>query len=111
MSTMSYEQQERLYHKMTARTAEAGIDGIMVEIAEHLMTKHPWLSQKENKFALLMAVELKFDEMREAILFDERMKLETQHIDAQNERAIRQELIDRHVISEPISWDADELPF
>jgi hypothetical protein len=45
-----------------------GIDRIMVEIAELLTLRFPPLLLMENRDALLLAVELKFEELKNAIL-------------------------------------------
>ena len=74
MSSLSYQDQNELYEQITEQLASGrsepkvfGINRIKVEIAERLVAKVPVLLQKEYKDHLLMAVDLKFQELREEI--------------------------------------------
>jgi hypothetical protein len=118
MPPMSSEQREALYKKITicvgqdkGLTQLDSIDRIMVEIARRLVSEFGALALEENKDALLLAVELRFDELTKAIVrhhFDESDK-EAEAKEA-NRRAC-QKLVELKVTSAAeLSW-RDGLPW
>jgi hypothetical protein len=82
MSSLSYEQREKLYHQIASHSAVApvsklvGVQRAMVEIGQRLASDFPALALLENKYALLMAVELRFDELKNEILRDEDARIQ-----------------------------------
>ena len=82
MSSLSYEQREKLYRQITYRAAveqprtnPMAVQRIMVEIGQRLASDFPILVLEENKRALLLAVELSFDELKNEILRDENERI------------------------------------
>ena len=110
---MDYEQQERLSRKisehLSARPRQKfeGIDRVKVEMAELLTIRFPPLLLMENRDALLMAVELRFEEFRDAILRDEYERREAAFYEGKEENYSRQKLIALGVIPTPV----DHIPF
>ena len=101
MSSLSYQDQNELYEQITEQLASGrsepkvfGINRIKVEIAERLVAKVPVLLQKEYKDHLLMAVDLKFQELREEIFSHDR---DQQRAESQI-RCIQRELVTMGVV-------------
>src|SRR5258705_2941966 len=63
----------------------SGIEGVKIQIAERLVLKFPALGLEENERALLMAVKLKFQELKEVILRDEQKRQATEVHSARSE--------------------------
>jgi hypothetical protein len=101
MSSLSYQDQNELYEQITEQLASGrseskvfGINRIKVEIAERLVAKVPVLLQKDYKDHLLMAVDLKFQELREEIFRHDRVQQQ-----AESEiRSIQRELVTMGVV-------------
>src|SRR4030088_689680 len=75
MSSMPH--REYLFRRISAHLAHLpkndepkleGVDRIIVEIAGRLVAEHPELGSQANRGALMMAVEMKFSELKEEIL-------------------------------------------
>jgi hypothetical protein len=101
MSSLSYQDQNELYEQITEQLASGrsepkvfGINRIKVEIAERLVAKVPVLLQKEYKDHLLMAVDLKFQELREEIFRHDR---DQQHAESEI-RSIQSQLVAMGVV-------------
>jgi hypothetical protein len=110
---MDYKQQEILSRQisehLSARTQQKfeGIDRLMVEIAELLTIRFPPLLLMENRDALLMAVELRFEEFRDAILRDEYERREMAFGEHQHESYCRGKLMALGLLPTPV----DDLPW
>jgi hypothetical protein len=111
---MDYEQQEilsrRISEHLSARTQQKfeGIDRLMVETAELLTIRFPSLLLTENRNALLMAVELRFEEFRDAILRDEYERREAAFDELKEENYSRGKLIALGLLPTPVDdmpWD------
>jgi hypothetical protein len=111
MSSLPCQDQDELYTQITEYLAPAasepkvhGINRIKVEIAERLVAKFPCLRQESYKDHLLMAIDLKFEELRDEIILHERTRR-----DAEEETRITLEmLIHMGVVPRP---RRDDLPF
>jgi hypothetical protein len=107
---MSYEQKEILSRQisehLSARPQQKfeGIDRVKVEIAELLAIRFPPLLLMENRDALLMAVELRFEELRNAIQRHEYECREVTHHAQNVERHSRETLLSLGVIAEEIPF-------
>jgi hypothetical protein len=107
---MSYEQKEILSRQisehLSARPQQKfeGIDRVKVEIAELLTIRFPPLLSLENRDALLMAVELRFEEVRNAIQSHEYERSEAAEHARKVERHSRETLFSLGVIADEIAF-------
>ena len=84
---------------LTDEPKVGGIIGVKIHIAERLVLKFPPLGLKENKWALLLAVELKLKELREIILQDESTRKKTEFVGSLSESRSHSLLSELGVIS------------
>lgn len=127
MSSLNdHEVENKLYKQITDYLAPtpttdepqvSGINSVKIQIAERLVLKFPCLGLKENKRALLMAVELKMEELRDVILQDEQNRRETEVASTRLETKSLALLAEIGVISVQTRYkverrdDFDDLPF